>query len=258
MNRWPIAFLALVLPAAAVSAADRDTIFQTAPIDALMAGVYDGDYPVGELKRQGDIGIGTLNALDGELACVDGRMFQVRADGAVCPVPDSARTPFTMITWLDRDMTLKAVSATNLDAFCRSLDLSLPSANLFFVIRADGEFEAVKTRSVPKQAKPYRPLIEAAKDQTVFEFKNVKGTLIGFRCPAYVKGINVPGYHFHFLTEDRKGGGHVLDLRVSGLEVSLDPSDSLYLAVPRDSDFLKVNLSIDRQQELHRVESAPK
>jgi len=253
-----ITFLVLALLAAAAQAADRDTIYQTAPIDALMAGVYDGDYAVGDLKQHGDIGIGTLNALDGELVCVDGQMFQVRVDGKVCPVPDSARTPFTVVTWLDRDIALKAVSATNLDGFCRIMDRSLPSANLFFAIRADGEFDYVKTRSVPKQQKPYRPLVEVAKEQAVFEFKRVKGTLIGFRCPAFVKGINVPGYHFHFLTDDRKGGGHVLDLRVTGLDVVLDPSNSIYLALPRQGDFTSADLSGDRQQELHRVESSDK
>lgn len=258
MNPWPVTFLVLILLAAAAAAADRDTIYQTAPIDALMAGVYDGDYAVGDLKQHGDIGIGTLNALDGELVYVDGRMFQVRVDGKVCPVPDSARTPFSIATWLDRDIALKNVSATNLDEFCRIMDRSLPSANLFFVIRADGEFEYVKTRSVPKQSKPYRPLVEVAKEQATFEFARVKGTLVGFRCPAFVKGINVPGYHFHFLTDDRKGGGHVLDLRVTGLEVILDPSYSIYLALPRQGDFTGADLSVDRQQELHRVESAPK
>ena len=86
----------------------------------------------------------------------------------------------------------------------------------------------------------------------------VKGTLVGFRCPAFVKGINVPGYHLHFLTEDRKAGGHVLDLRVTGLDVILDASDSIYLALPQHGDFMHTDLSVDRQQELHRVESPSK
>lgn len=243
---------------AALGAADRDTIYQTAPIDALMAGVYDGDYPVGDLKQHGDIGIGTLNALDGELIFVDGQMFQIRIDGKVCPVPDSALTPLATVTWLDRDITLKAVSATSLAAFASILDLALTSSNLFYAVRADGEFDYVKTRSVPRQEKPYRPLVDVAKEQAVFEFQRVKGTLVGFRCPPFVKGINVPGYHFHFLTDDRKGGGHVLDLRVTGLNVALDPSDSIYLALPRQGDFTHTDLSGDRQQELHRVESSPK
>ncbi|MDD5677456.1 MAG: acetolactate decarboxylase [Kiritimatiellae bacterium] len=258
MNIPSMAIIGMTMLASAAWAGDRDTIYQTAPIDALMAGVYDGNYAVGDLKQYGDTGIGTLNALDGELVYVDGRMFQVCVDGKVYPVPDSARTPFAITTWLDQDILLKSISATNLNEFCSLLDQSLPSANLFFTIRADGAFDYVKARSVPKQQKPYRALVEAAKDQAVFEFQRVKGTLVGFRCPAFVKGINVPGYHFHFLTEDRKVGGHVLDLRVAGLNVTLDTSDSIHLELPRQGDFTHADLGIDRQQELHRVESSSK
>ncbi len=258
MSRGQISFLALVLLVAAASAADRDTIYQTAPIDALMAGVYDGDYAVGDLKQHGDMGIGTLNKLDGEFICVDQALFQVRVDGKVYPVADSARTPFMVMTWFDRDITLKAVAATNMDDFTARLDRALPSSNLFYAVRADGLFAYIRTRSVPEQQKPYRPLVAAAKGQALFEFKRVKGTLVGFRCPAFVKGINVPGYHFHFLTDDRKGGGHVLDLRVSGLDVHLDVSDSIYLDLPRQGDFTGADLTGDRQAELQRVESAPK
>ncbi|MFH1476029.1 MAG: acetolactate decarboxylase [Verrucomicrobiota bacterium] len=259
MDRFQITFLALALLAVAAQAADRDIIYQTAPIDSLMAGIYDGDYAVGDLKQHGDIGIGTLNALDGELVFVDGLAFQVCVDGKVYPVPDSARTPLATVTWLDRDIVLPSVVAASLEEFTGVLDRALPSPNLFYAVRADGEFAYVKTRSVPKQQKPYRALIEVVQKQAVFEFKRVKGTLVGFRCPAFVRGINVPGYHFHFLTDDRKGGGHVLDLRVTGLEVVLDPSDSIYMALPpQGSDFHKADLSVDRQQELHRVESAPK
>lgn len=238
--------------------AGRDTIYQTAPIDALMAGVYDGNYAVGDLKRYGNIGVGTLNGLDGELMYLDGQMFQICVDGKVYPVPDSNLTPFAAVTWLDRDIQIKAVSATSLEEFTRLLDRALPSSNLFFAVRVDGEFDYVKTRSVPKQQKPYRPLSVVANEQKVFEFQHVKGTIIGFRCPPFVKGINVPGYHFHFLKEDRKGGGHVLDLRGSRLDVVLDPSDSFYMGLPSQGDFINADLSGDRQKELHRVESSTK
>ncbi len=258
MKRFYSAVLLLSMLAVAAQAADRDTIYQTAPIDALMIGVYDGRYAVGDLKQHGDMGLGTLNELDGELVYVDGRMFQVRVDGKVYPVPDSGLTPFAFVTWLDRDVALKGVNAASLDEFCRTLDRALPSANLFFAIRADGVFEYVRTRSVPKQKKPYRPLVEVVKDQAEFEFKQVTGTLVGFRCPVFVKGINMPGYHFHFLTDDRKGGGHVLELRAKGLDVVLDPSRSIYLDLPSEGDFTGADLSGDRQQELRRVESKDK
>ena len=56
--------------------------------------------------------------------------------------------------------------------------------------------------------------------------------MLGFRFPGYVEGIEVGGYHLHFISEDRWRGGHVLDSRSDGLRVRLDPSDDLHVELP--------------------------
>ena len=56
--------------------------------------------------------------------------------------------------------------------------------------------------------------------------------MLGFRFPAYVEGIEVGGYHLHFIGDDRSRGGHVLDSRSRGLRVRLDPSDDLHVELP--------------------------
>jgi acetolactate decarboxylase len=43
-----------------------------------------------------------------------------------------------------------------------------------------------------------------------YELNDVSGTIVGFRCPPHVKGINDTGYHLHFLSKDKTQGGHVL------------------------------------------------
>lgn len=43
-----------------------------------MQGVYDGEIEVGQLVQEGDLGIGTFEALDGEMVVLDGRVYQVR------------------------------------------------------------------------------------------------------------------------------------------------------------------------------------
>jgi acetolactate decarboxylase len=48
----------------------------------------------------------------------------------------------------------------------------------------------------------------------------VDGILIGFRFPAAASSVNVPGWHFHFLSADKTRGGHVLSL-TSGAAVAL-------------------------------------
>ena len=42
------------------------------------------------------------------------------------------------------------------------------------------------------------PLVEAAARQSEFNLKEVRGTLIGFWSPRYLKKILVAGYHLHF------------------------------------------------------------
>jgi acetolactate decarboxylase len=107
---------------------------------------------------------------------------------------------------------------------------------------------------VPRQQRPYRELNEVVKSQSVFQFQARRGTIAGFRCPAYAKGINVPGYHLHFLASDFKAGGHVLDFRSHGATVEIEEISSLALALPGDSCFLKADLSPDRENEIKKVE----
>jgi acetolactate decarboxylase len=245
-------------PAAGDAAAARDVIFQLSTIDALLAGVYDPCGTVGELRRHGDTAIGTFEALDGEMIGLDGVIYQARADGTVRVMPDAAGVPFAVVTWFDTDRRLGPLAAASLDELNRLADAALPTPNLFYTVRLDGVFARVKARSVPRQNQPYPPLAVAAKQQAVFEWRDVAGTLIGFRCPPYVKGVNVPGWHWHFLAADKSRGGHVLDLTFSGLTARLDGAAAFTMRLPETAAaFDTANLATDRAADLHRVESAP-
>lgn len=78
-------------------------------------------------------------------------------------------------------------------------------------------------KSEKGKQKPYPTLVEALKDkQTEFTKKNIKGTLVGLYCPNYMGELNSKGWHFHFISDDRKHGGHILELAVKNGEVQLD------------------------------------
>ena len=84
---------------------------------------------------------------------------------------------------------------------------------------------------------------------------DLPGTIVGFRCPAYVKGINVPGYHLHFLSEDSTRGGHLLSFEVDTAQCQIDVLNHYTLVLPADAaDFADTDLSKDRSRELIRVE----
>jgi acetolactate decarboxylase len=53
-------------------AARGHEIYQTSVMSAVMDGLYEGSVTIGELARHGDFGVGTFNALDGEMVALDG------------------------------------------------------------------------------------------------------------------------------------------------------------------------------------------
>ncbi|MBK5968848.1 MULTISPECIES: acetolactate decarboxylase [Thiorhodovibrio] len=243
-----------VTPQVVLAQSDRDTLFQISTIDALLAGVYQPLATLDEVLTHGDFGLGTFAGLDGELILIDGDVYQAASDGQVRTMPGDTATPFISLTWFDADEHLEPPSDQDYAAFKTWLEERLPSRNLTYAVRVEGNFAKVHYRSVPGQKPPYRPLKEVAAEQTYFTRENISGTLIGFWCPSYVKGLNVPGFHLHFLSNDRESGGHLLDFTLSEGKVTLDPTTGWALEMPMDKAFLQADLSADRAQALHSVE----
>jgi acetolactate decarboxylase len=240
------------------SATLNDTMFQTSTINSLMQGVYDGNTTLKELRSYGDFGLGTVQSLDGEMIELDGQLYQVKSDGVAYRLNDSMKTPFAEVTFFKTDETIELNGTDNLTQLENNVDRNLVTKNLFYAIRIDGTFDYVKTRSVPVQSKPYVPLSEAIKAQKIFEFHNVTGTIVGFRCPVYANGVNVPGYHLHFITANRTAGGHLLDFSLGNASVKIDDLPEFDMILPTIEEFYKADLSGNQQATLNMVESNPK
>jgi acetolactate decarboxylase len=85
----------------------------------------------------------------------------------------------------------------------------------------------------------------------------VEGTLVGLRGPAYVKGLGVPGWHWHFLTRDRTRGGHVLSCVLDDTarpQARVSALRRFVLVLP-DKGLSGFDLGRDRSGELHSVEA---
>lgn len=248
-----LVFYGCVLPSRYV-----EQLTQVSTIDALLAGVYDGSMTLRELKRCGSFGIGTFDRLDGEMVMLDGVVYQVKADGKVYRPDDSVTTPFAAVTYFSPQQECRTATILDFAGLCELIDELLPDRNGFVAILVEADFTAALTRSVPAQAKPYRPLAEVTRSQPEFALAGVRGQIIGFRLPSYVKGINVPGYHLHFLSLDRQSGGHVLALQMQpGALIRLAQLHTFHLVLPRDNaQFSATDLSRDRATELRQVEGA--
>ncbi len=233
----------------------KDVLYQVSTLGALMQGVYDGEIEVGKLVQEGDLGIGTFEALDGEMVVLDGQVYQVRADGKAVEVDDAVKTPFAVVTWFEPDQQIQL--PTGIESYAQlkdELDKLRNSPNLFYAFKVEGTFEYVKTRSVPPQSKPYPPLVEVTDMQPTFEFHNVKGTLVGFWFPSFAEGVNMPGFHLHFLTEDHVAGGHLLECILAEGSASVDNTTEFYMRLPENDHFTHMGLEGVEKADIERAE----
>ncbi len=240
---------------AGCSTAPRDTITQVSTIDALLAGAFDGQMPCKELLLHGDFGIGTFHALDGEMVIVDGKIYQVKADGMAYPVPPGLTTPFATVARFTPEFTASIGKPTGYKELQQLVDRRVASPNVLLAIRIRGQFRNVTARSVPAQTKPYLTLVEAVKRQSIIRMDQTSGVLVGFRLPEFVKGINAPGYHLHLVTDNRRTGGHVLNITIERGEVEVDICNRFVMILPKDPKALsRFDLDRDRSDELKKVE----
>jgi acetolactate decarboxylase len=235
---------------------NRETLYQVSTIDALQQGVFDGIQPVGELRHHGDFGIGTFDALDGEMIVLEGIVYQARADGSIHMAPDTLTTPFATVTYFENDFTLATDEPMNFSAFTLEMTDRLPTENMVYAVRMHGTFPSMKVRAIPVQQKPYPTLSEAAANQSVYSYTNATGSVVGCYTPVFFEGINVVGYHLHFISDDRQTGGHILDFTVpADTKVEYDITPEFTMVLPTSGDFTKVDLSQDLSEELAEIEN---
>lgn len=247
-------FVILVVTLIQVQVKGNDELVQVSTINALLGGIYDGEVKIGQLLKFGNFGLGTFNSLDGEMVVLDGICYQVKADGKALRVSSDMKTPFAAVTHFETDTKVTCKDTLDLDQLQHKIDSLIPSSNYLYAIKITANIISATARSVPSQKPPYKPLAEVTRDQPVFSFTNTKGTLVGFRCPQYVNGLNVPGYHLHLLIDSKKSGGHLLSLKADSITIEIDQSDSYRVILPHDKEFSSADLTDNKEEELKKVE----
>lgn len=232
----------------------RHSLFQVSTSNALVKGVFEGNTTVAELRARGDFGLGTFDRLDGEMIMVDGRCYRATYGGLVSEVDDDREVPFALVTRFSGDAAGTVDSQVNLAELASLLDDLRPSQNLFVAIGVEGRFDEISLRAACR-ALPGEGLVEATEHQSEFQASGRSGSLVGFWVPEYAATVSVPGYHFHFISDDRSLGGHVLDLRASGLRLALHTETDLHLSLPETEEFLAADLRGDFIAELETAET---
>ena len=201
---------------------ERENIYQVSTLNSLTARNFDGIKTVQQVLQKGDFGVGTFDGLNGEMVLVDGKIYQVKDSGKVETPAVTATLPYAVVTYFDADITKDLNQVPNFAALQKDIDPLIVKKDRFYAIRIDGVFSQIKVRSESQQQKPYPTLTDALKNQSVFTYENVKGTLVGFWCPDDIGTLNAIGYHLHFISADHSQGGHVLEVSINNATVKLD------------------------------------
>ena len=227
------------------------SLYQISTSTALVEGVHSGSVCSSILLKHGDFGLGTFEALDGEMVILDGQIYQV-AD-RVRHRSDDFLVPFAAITHFRAKSSFEIDNVACLKGIELACDQQRISDNLFYALRLDGIFETIHARAVHTGPQNTR-LLDAAKTQSEFHFENIEGTLVGFWCPRYSSSFSVPGYHLHFISKDRTRGGHLLECSARKLKARVQVLSEFDIRLPDSGPFLTANLSKDPVSDLAKTE----
>jgi acetolactate decarboxylase len=231
----------------------QHTLFQVSTSGALVQGVYEKAVSTNCLLNYGNFGLGTFENLDGEMVVLDGAIYQVRSDGEVVKIVDDVGTPFAVVTHFTADQDHTIENASTFEEITEICDQHRDSENLFYAIRIDGRFAHIHTRAM-KATLDGLPLAKAAAIQPEFAFTDVDGTLVGIWLPQFSSALNIAGYHFHFLSEDRTKGGHLLECSGKNLRVRVERLNDFHLSLPESEEFLRADLTKDTSRDLAYAE----
>ena len=243
------------------TAQDRETVYQVALLQSLTQGYYDGIIKVSELKKHGDTGIGTFEGVNGEMIVIDGKVYQALGDGTVREAADDETVPFSNVSFFDSDVSVDMKDIKDMTSFKTELDKTVneKGKNMFYLVKVSGTFEKMFVRSEIKQEKPYKSLDKALEtDQREFNYENITGTVVGLYCPDYMSGLNAAGWHFHFISDDRTKGGHMLDLSFASAKAELDITPGFDMELSDNTDFQSMELAKNVDDAIKKVETDSK
>jgi acetolactate decarboxylase len=183
------------------------TLFQSMPSSAFKTGLYSPYLTIGAARAHGDFGVGEYEFLDGEVTAVNGNYYRQTADGKLLLMEADERLCFASVTHfvpgnnfeLDGGLTETTIQPVLLKQF--------GTDNAIFAMRIDGTFDQVTTTAVRRQSEPFATFDKV--QHVSFQFSALAGTLVCFYAPGFLAETGIAGFHYHFLAEDRTGGGHV-------------------------------------------------
>ncbi|MBR0366567.1 MAG: acetolactate decarboxylase [Clostridia bacterium] len=236
----------------------NNTMYQVSTLQALVLGYSRTVVTVGELLKHGDTGLGTFEGVGGEMIVTDGHCYCAANDGTVIEASDETGVPFAAVTKMYEGRRLELTRIPDIEELKRRLDIAIEEdfgLNSMHVVRIKGKFNKVSARSESAYKAHHVSLKDIlAKSQKDFYFDNTAGTLICVYYPDYMDGINAPGWHLHFVSDDHSCGGHVFDVNIDNAVAEINKINRIDIQLPDEPAFDTYSLKHASQDEIKEVE----
>lgn len=222
----------------------KSYIYQHGTLGGLMQDLMDGTEKIGTLSNYGDFGLGTLEGSNGEIIFLDGVIYHADETGKINQLIGDELTPYAAVTNFESDEQFSLANSS--DDTVKAAILEKVSHNLFAAVKIEGTFKHMHVRVAPKQEKPYPRFVEIARHQPEFEADDIAGTIVGFFTPNLFQGAAAAGFHLHFISDDHKFGGHVLDFELTDGKIDLMELAEFRQHFPTENaDYLKNEIKLD-------------
>ncbi len=254
--KYAILILLLAVGTASAQKSDGEScLFHVGLANTLLGGLYDGFYTVDQLKSKGNFGIGAPHRLDGELLILDGRVWQTTHIDSTFEAEGSMMVPYAAVHDFSAVATIKLDGSFTRDQLYAVLDTLLSPTNGMYGVKVTGTFTSITSRAFPAvHDNPAPPLASIMDRQVLFRHSDIKGSLVGYKLPAFMAGMNFPGYHFHFLSDDHRRGGHMVDFAASDVTIEFDRIHRFEVQLPDSPDFDTFDFSSDRSSEARTIQ----
>ena len=239
---------------------DNNCMYQVSTLQALALGYTRSVVRTDELLSHGNTGLGTFEDVNGEMIVVDRHCYQAAEDGSITEMPPDIGVPFASVANLQGDRVFTLSEIPDIEHLKMELNLKIEEdfgLNSMHIAKIEGDFERVDARSESAYRSHHVELKDIlGKTQKSFCFEQIRGTMVCIYYPDYMDGINAPGWHLHFISEDRKWGGHVFDLQMRRGEVFLDKISRIEIQLPSEPAFDTYSLKEASQQDIKEVEQS--
>ena len=232
--------------------------YQVSTINALAQGFSKSVIKVEELLRHGDLGLGTFEDVDGEMIVLDGKCYRAQKSGDVTLAENDRGVPFAAVCNFRSMRKEDPGRVETIEQLKGWLMLRIEEdfgLNSMYAVRIDGEFAKIVARSASGTKAHHVTLKDALSvTQNVFSFENITGTLVCVYYPDYLEGINAAGWHLHFISEDKKHGGHVFDISMIKGEAAFCKLTSVEVRIPDTPAFDTYDLRSASKDDIRSVE----